>query len=42
MTTHTSQFPSYAVNPSEQYVCKYCGGWQALGTFPFHRCRKGA
>ncbi len=40
MVTQMSSIPrTYAVDPAETYVCKYCGRWVALRQFAFHRCR---
>ena len=40
MTRHFSSIPrTYTVDPSELYVCKYCGRYLALRQFAFHRCR---
>jgi hypothetical protein len=39
MTRHLSAIPlTYRVDPTEPYVCKYCGGRIPLREFHFHRC----
>jgi hypothetical protein len=40
MIRHMTSIPrSYKVEQSERYVCKYCGRFQAIAQFQFHRCR---
>ena len=37
--TRTSLPRTYQVDPSERYVCKYCGRYVAIAQFYFHRCK---
>lgn len=40
MTMRYTSIPrSYAVEQSETYACKYCGRYEEIGRFYFHRCR---
>lgn len=40
MTMHRTSIPrSYAVAQTEPYMCKYCGRYDTIARFSFHRCR---